>query len=103
MVSRFTFNIPAEDSTAILTHFFKLKTSDGQLKDGGFRRKYVSVFENKLRTNSTLMGSLELRKPSVFIEFFELDARDQICPNVSNPNLLYESKMDNDVNIIQVS
>lgn len=102
MVSRFTFNIPAGDSTDFLTHIFKLKTSDGQLKDGGFKRKYVSVLENRLRTKST-QDILEVKKPSVFIEFFDLDARDQICPNVSSPGLLYESKMDNDVNIIQVS
>lgn len=100
--SRFTFNILPSVDTLSITHYFKLKTSDGKLKDGGFKRKFISVLENKLRTGKNVKANRELRKPSVFIEFFTLDANDQVCPNVSNPELLYQSKMDNDVNIIQV-
>ncbi|XP_045201587.2 uncharacterized protein LOC123555086 [Mercenaria mercenaria] len=102
VVSRFTFNILPEDNITTIIHFFKLKTSAGVQKDGGYKRKYVSVLENKLRTSNEVKANKELRKPSVFIEFFDLDANDQICPNVSSPKLLYESRMDNDVNIIKV-
>lgn len=100
--SRFTFNILPSVETLSITHIFQLKTSDGKLKDGGFKRKYVSVLENKLRTNDEVKANRELRKPSVFIEFFNLDAHDQVCANVSNTNLLYQSTMDNDINIIRV-
>ncbi|XP_045201586.2 uncharacterized protein LOC123555085 [Mercenaria mercenaria] len=96
--SRFTFRIPAGDDKTVLTHqlTLKSKTESGDIKETVFKRQYVSVIEHKLKEDS------ELRKPSVFIQFFELQAGDEICTGVSNPDLLYISSIDNDVNIIKV-
>lgn len=82
----------------MLTHQLKLKsrTGFGSVKDTLFKRQYVSVIEHKLKADS------ELRKPSVFIQFFDISAGDEICTDVPYPELLYISSIDNDVNIIKM-
>lgn len=94
VISKFTFNLPPGDDSTLLTHQLKLKSRS--VKDTTFKRQYVSVIEHKLKEDS------ELRKPSVFIQFFEISAGDEVCTGVSNPELLYVSSIDNDVNIIKI-
>lgn len=100
IVSRFTFLIPKESRTVGIMHFFKVLDTKGAIKDGGYRRKYVNVVE----TGSIDIGDdvTKLKTPSVFVEFIEIESQETICANVSTPELLYISALDNDINIIQV-
>jgi hypothetical protein len=96
--SRFTFRIPPGENETILTHQLAIKSVNeaGEKVKKVLKRQYVSIVEHQIKNDS------EMRKPSVFIQSFELSAGNEVCTWVSSPELLYISPIDNDVTIIKV-
>lgn len=100
VVSRFTFDVSPGEEHLNVFHFFTVLEESGQMKEASYRRKLVSVTQEKSGLNKKIV--IIRKHPSVFTEFIELEARQQICANVSRADLLYKSSLDNDLNIIRV-